>query len=213
MTRARRSRRSGSSRRSHTSGSPSRSSVTPNVSAPSRISPPPRGRKTATSTRVENRARRSWRGSAGRSAAAPISRLLKRPSGKRAAIERTRSSVEMRAGQTRSSGVAISSGTSQASPTPSGRVTSADQRVERQAGRGDGVRVLGRLPSARLRGEADDRWTDAEIEHGQVDRDRADERPDAERLVSDRVERDRRDDEARDDRRRVDARRSRGRFA
>ena len=80
----------------------------------------------------------------------------------------------------------------------------ADQRVEHQAVRGDVVRVLGRPPAARFRREADDRGADAEIEHGQVDRDRADERPDAERLVSERVERDRGDEEPGDDRRRVD---------
>ena len=49
----------------------------------------------------------------------------------------------MRAGQTRSSGVVISSGTSQARPTPMGRVASPISAVEHQAVRGDVVRVLG----------------------------------------------------------------------
>ena len=48
--------------------------------------------------------------------------------------------------------------------------------------------------------EADDRGADPEVQHHQVERDRADERPDPERLGADLVQHDRRDDQAREDR-------------
>ena len=182
------------------------------VSAPRRISPPPFGTSSATSTAystVPRKLARFWRSKR----CCPMRRLLKSPSGKRAAIETTTRKVEIRAGQTRSSGASTRSGTSQASTSPTGSVTSADHAVERETQRRDRVRVLGRLPAARGRGEADDGGADAEVEDGEVDRDGADERPDPEGVVPDRVEHDRRDDEARDDRRRRRRRRSRGRSA
>ena len=129
---------------------------------------------------------------------------MKSPSGKRAASERTTRKVEIRAGQTRSSGVSTSSGHEPGERERRAAARRARSRRTARARPTRAARVLRRPPSARLRREADDRRPDAEVEHREVDRDRADERPDAELDVADLVQHDRRDDEPRDDRGRVD---------
>ena len=87
------------------------------------MSPPPFGTNTTTSTAyatIETKFARFW--TSKRCCAS--SRFVKSPSGKRAARLSTTRNVEMRAGQTRSSGVSTSTGTSHATSRPSGSVTS-----------------------------------------------------------------------------------------
>ncbi len=95
-------------------------------------------------------------------------------------------------------------GTIQASARPSGSVTAPITAYIARPVDATSLMSSGRRPAVRLGREAHDRRPDAEVEHREVDRHGADDRPDAERRLADRVDDDRRDDEPGDDRGRVD---------